>query len=661
VILEQGAQLGAYEILAPLGAGGMGEVYRARDTRLGRHVAIKLIGERLAPDAAARKRFEREARAIAALSHPNIVALYDIGDHDGLTFAVMELLEGEPLDRRLARGGVSVAEAIDIAAAVADGIASAHARGVVHRDIKPANIFITRDGVVKILDFCLASAVGVPNAGAAWTQETVSGALLGTVGYMSPEQARGERADHRTDVFSLGCVLYELVSGRRPFQGSTAAETLAAVLRDDPPPLSAAAAGSLEPVIRRCLEKQPERRFQSMRDLAFALRHARAGRSASRPRRLMAPATGVRVLALLAALAVAGAAAVWRGGRPDPAVGGSRLAASAPPVTTGPPPRLPAAFDAYVRGRHALEKRDQASLETAIRYFQQSLDADPTYADAYVAMAESYAQLGYGSYVSPDESFPRARAAAQKALELDEHAARAHATLGYVSMYYDWNFQAAEAEFRRAIQLDPTNAVAHQWYAYLMTAVGRPFADAAREIDEAEKLDPLSPAIATDRAYISHYYGRDDEAVRSANAALGLDARFPLAYFWLGRLYTQQMRYADADRAFAHIGGLRAWTPAMAALGYLYGRMGRPADARAILAEFDTMAHEGRYASAYAIAIVYAGLEDRERVLSSLEAALHERSHWLVWLNRDPRLDLVRSDGRFQRLVREVGLPAGPR
>ena len=657
--LAPGARIGAYEIIEPLGAGGMGEVFRAKDTRLGRDVALKLIGERLATDPAARRRFEREARAVAALSHPNIVALYDVGEHEGLTFAVMELLEGEPLDRRLARGRVGVAEAVEITAAAADGIASAHARGFVHRDIKPANIFLTRDGIVKILDFGLASVACVPVPGGAVVEETISGAVVGTVGYMSPEQARGERADHRTDIFSLGCVLYELISGRRPFQGATPAETIAAILRDDPPPLAVGdrpIPPALDAIVRRSLEKQPDMRFQSARDLAFALKDTRHGRAASPTRRITAPVTAVLGLAAVA-LTVAGIA-LWRGREPASPQVGVQLAASssAKPVVLHPP--LPAAYDSYVRGRHALEKRDQSSLRTAIQYFQESLDADPTYAAAYVAMGESYAQLGYGSYDAPDESFPRARAAARKALELDQNLARAHASLGYVAMYYEWNFASAEAEFRRAIELDPGDGVPHQWYAYLLTAMERPFADAAREIDTAEKLDPLSPAIATDRAYLFHYNGRNDDAIRSANTALELNPKFPLAYFWLGRLYAQEGRYAEAERAFSQIGGLRSWTPAMAALGYMYGRMGKASDARAILSEFDTLAREGRYASSYAKAIIYAGLGDREQALSALDAALRERSHWLVWLRRDPRLDPVRSDPRFKDLVHAVGLDA---
>ena len=277
--LTAGTQLGAYRILAPLGAGGMGEVYRAADTRLGREVAVKVVSERLMDDPSALARLEREARTVAALSHPNIVALYDFGRENGVVFAVMELLDGEPLERCVAIEHLSWRRALDIAVSVADGLASAHGKGLVHRDLKPANVFITRDGLVKLLDFGLAKQdpfrSTLQTGSPAGARETEPGTILGTVGYMSPEQVRGEPADHRTDIFSLGCVLYEMLTRRRPFGGETPAETLAAILRDQPSELAVAdrhIPARVDAVVRRCLEKNPDHRFQSARDLAFALR-----------------------------------------------------------------------------------------------------------------------------------------------------------------------------------------------------------------------------------------------------------------------------------------------------------------------------------------------------------------------------------------------------
>src|SRR5690242_10402149 len=243
-MLASGTRLARYEILAPLGQGGMGEVYRARDVRLGREVAVKVVPPRLAQDPDRLARFEREARAVAALAHPNILVLYDVGHEQGVPFAVTELLEGVTLRGRLAGAAVPWREALDIGAAVADGLAAAHARGIIHRDIKPENLFLTADGRVKILDFGLAR-VEVPapsdsETGPYAPGHTDPGTVVGTVGYMAPEQLCGLPADARSDLFSLGCVLYELVAGRHPFPGRTAVETAAAILHDEPPPLASA-------------------------------------------------------------------------------------------------------------------------------------------------------------------------------------------------------------------------------------------------------------------------------------------------------------------------------------------------------------------------------------------------------------------------------------
>ena len=318
---------------------------------------------------------------------------------------------------------------------------------------------------------------------------------------------------------------------------------------------------------------------------------------------------------------------------------------------------LPTAYEAYVRGRHSWNRRSEADLRDALRWFQRSIDADPTYAAAYAGMADAYAQLGYGSYVSPEESFARARAAAMRALELDASLPDAHAALGFTLMYYDWNFAGAEAEYRQALALNPNAALAHQWYAYLLTAMDRPAEEAEREIAAAKRLDPLSPAILIDHAYILHYYRRNDEALRSVQLALEMNPALPLAYFWLARIYTDEARYADAEGALRSIGPLRRWTPAMAVRGYLYGRTGRVEETRAVVAEFEALRASGRYASAYAVAVVHAALGDTAGALSALERAYDERSHWLVWLKRDPRWNEIRSDRRFGKLVERVGLP----
>jgi len=312
-----GTRVGPYEILGPLGAGGMGEVYRARDARLARDVALKVLPARVAEDAKALARFEREARAVAALSHPNILAIFDFGTADGVAYAVTELLAGESLRERLKAGALPARKASEYAAQVARGLAAAHDKGIVHRDLKPENLFVTPDGRVKVLDFGLArqseaAAQGSDSASPTEAHHTEPGTLLGTVVYMSPEQVRGKTVDHRSDIFSLGSVIHEMATGERAFQRETPAETMSAILRDDPLDATSTTSRSgrldpgLERIVRHCLEKSPDERFQSARDLAFDLEalsgsHATGEAVAARGR-----TRSIRTSSLLATLAALG-------------------------------------------------------------------------------------------------------------------------------------------------------------------------------------------------------------------------------------------------------------------------------------------------------------------------------------------------------------------
>ncbi len=321
--LSSGTRLGPYEITAKLGEGGMGEVFRARDTKLDREVAIKVLPERLAADPEALARFEREAKAVAALSHPNILAIFDFGKVGETAYAAMELLDGETLRERLGAGALPARKALETAAQMAAGLAAAHARGIVHRDLKPDNLFLTRDGQVKILDFGLARQAEIHGSKsqllAAPTQGpgTEPGAVLGTVGYMAPEQVRGETADHRSDIFSLGLVLYEMLTGRRAFAHGSAVETMSAIQREEPAEIETLGekfSPALARLVQHCLEKRPDDRFQSARDLAFDLRSLASGSSSSdrsggpavAP---VAPASRSRRGLLTAALLIAGGVA----------------------------------------------------------------------------------------------------------------------------------------------------------------------------------------------------------------------------------------------------------------------------------------------------------------------------------------------------------------
>jgi serine/threonine protein kinase len=288
--LESGSQLGPYQVDDLIARGGMGDVYRARDTRLNRNVALKVLAPSFTTDNLRLARFTQEARTTALLNHPNIVAVYDVGSHEGVPFVVSELLHGQTLRNRLGDGPLPVRLAVTYALEIARGLIAAHDLDVVHRDLKPENIFITHDERVKILDFGLAKCrnetLGFPYQDS--SQSTQPGTLLGTVGYMSPEQVRGAATDHRSDIFSLGVILHEMISGHAPFHGDSAVETLHAILKDEAPELpdrGGEITGELEHVVRHCLEKDPDARFQSARDLAFVLEITQRPSQRKEPRR----------------------------------------------------------------------------------------------------------------------------------------------------------------------------------------------------------------------------------------------------------------------------------------------------------------------------------------------------------------------------------------
>jgi len=316
--LTSGSRLGPYEIIAALGAGGMGEVFRARDTRLKREVAIKVLTPALSLDADRMRRFEQEAMATAALNHPNILAVFDIGTNEGSPYVVSELLEGETLRERLRSGSLATRKALDYALQIAHGLAAAHEKGIIHRDLKPENLFITKDGRVKILDFGLAKLTQSESGGHSsvptMTHMTEVGTVLGTAGYMSPEQVRGIALDARSDIFSFGAILYEMISGKRAFHGETAADTMSAILKEDPPEFNETnrnVSPALERIVQHCLEKNPEARFHSASDIAFDLEHL-SGISSSTAK--LAPVENVppkgRMAALAAGLALALALAI---------------------------------------------------------------------------------------------------------------------------------------------------------------------------------------------------------------------------------------------------------------------------------------------------------------------------------------------------------------
>ncbi len=317
--ISAGTRLGSYEILSPLGAGGMGEVYRARDSKLKRDVAVKVLPQSLAVDSDALARFEREALAVAALSHPNILAIHDFGTHEGTAYAVMELLEGQTLRGKLDAGAIPQKQAVDYALQAARGLSAAHEKGIVHRDLKPENLFVTKDGHVKILDFGLAKKVeavapGKETEAPTGSGHTEPGTVMGTMGYMSPEQVRGLPVDHRSDIFSFGTILYEMLSGRKAFKRDTASDTMAAIMRDEPPELTESGRNvspALDHIVKHCLEKDRGRRFQSARDIEFALEETSSPTLGSGAQLAAPPAGKKKTLVAIVAVVVLAVASLF--------------------------------------------------------------------------------------------------------------------------------------------------------------------------------------------------------------------------------------------------------------------------------------------------------------------------------------------------------------
>jgi len=314
----------------------------------------------------------------------------------------------------------------------------------------------------------------------------------------------------------------------------------------------------------------------------------------------------------------------------------------------------PAALDLYIQGRYWWNKRGPGLLKS-VGIFTTALDQDPTFALAYSGVADAYVQLGYGSLLRPDDAFPKARAAAERALQLDSTLAEPHATLGFVKMYYDWDWVGAEREFRRALTLNPSYATAHEWYGLFLSAMGR-FDEAREHEHRAQVLDPLSTAVAGTAAWVLYYAGRYDDADRELRIAFRADSSFALGRFYLGRVHQSRGNLDSALAEYHSAGPLRDWVPTIAAVGHVYGSQGRRREALATLARLDSLSRQ-EYVTAYAVALVHASLGQRDSAFAWLHRGLAERTHWMVWLRRDPRWAPIRSDPRFERLASRLRLP----
>ena len=768
--LATGDAIGGYRVVSEIGSGGMGVVYRATDPALRRDVALKVLPVHLAQDPDRLARFRREAQVLAAINHPNIATLYGLEHSAGVHFLVMELVPGETLAERIARGPVPLPSVLSIAGQVAEALEAAHEKGITHRDVKPANIKVTPEGRVKVLDFGLAkvaAAFDAPGetAPTMTAGPTVEGQILGTPAYMSPEQARGQPASGRSDVWAFGCVLFELLSGRRAFGGETVTDTLARVLERDPDwkVLPAETPHQIIELLRQCLRKDPAQRPATLgparRTLADVSRrgwrpprrHLIAAAAAAAALLLMftvprvidrrgppsaslailplvnesgeresdylgeglsenlitglARAPGLRVVPRNSAFRYAGrnvdpreigrelgVARVLRGrllqreGRVTvgvelldtsdgallyseqwerPAAGLLQieqaidrelrlrlLVAGQPRASTSTP--SPDAYRLYLKGRYFWNTRTEGNLRLSAEAFQQAIDSDPGYSLAWAGLADAFLMLGAWSVLEPKDAYPRAKAAAERAIALEPTLAEPHATLGYLKTLYEREWPGAEAAFRRAIELHPDYATAHHWYAFYLQTVGDIDGSLAR-IERASEIDPLSPVINSERSHFYSYARQYDRALQEALRFLAVAPASAYARVTLAQAYAQLGRnHEAAGELDAVMTGARPGVVVVAQAAVVYALIGDRRKARDLLREVIEDSRR-RYVYPALIARIHAALGDRDPAFEYFERAIADRSLVASWL-RGPDLDPIRSDPRFTALFTRLGL-----
>jgi serine/threonine protein kinase/Tfp pilus assembly protein PilF len=524
--LKIGDRLGPYEILAPIGAGGMGEVYRALDARLGREIALKVLPQELSRDDSRRARFELEARATSALNHPNIVCIHDIGQENEILYMVSELVDGEPLRKVISRGAVPARKLIDIGKQIAEGLAAAHSAGVIHRDLKPENILIKPDGYVKIIDFGLAKQLYSRSSGDAAPTETLTspGMLMGTIGYMSPEQIRAQSIDPRTDIFSLGVILYEMVAGKSAFTGASGADVMSAILREDPPDLPGAdVPPGLVLIIFRCLEKNPARRFQNAADLAFAIRNLSAISQAPN----LGTGRRTRPLVWLAwaatALCIVAGAAYWMSPRQRAAP-----VAIMPMAQSTSPSSKPASPPILPRQERSAVAESKAPRQAVVRPPVQSKPVETATEDKPVPglVSQSAEAEPPGSGALPGEVLARAQ-----------------------QLNRDGKYAEALEAFSEAIRLKPDYAAAYvgRGNAYFFL---QQFDRAVEDSSQALKIRPGFAQAYDVRGRAFMRQKQFDRALQDYNEAIRLNPDLAVAYVDRGHLYNQQGEYQHAVRDF---------------------------------------------------------------------------------------------------------------
>lgn len=820
--LSSGATLSHYRIISKIGAGGMGEVYLAQDTKLDRKVGLKILTADVAADHTRMRRFVQEAKAASALNHPNIITIHEIEQIDSVNFIVTEFIDGETLRSRLSRAPLKLSEVLEISIQVASALTSAHKVGIIHRDIKPENIMLRCDGIVKVLDFGLAKLAEkqvseVDNDAPTMAKvKTEPGTVMGTSSYMSPEQARGQKVDVRTDIFSLGVVLYEMLAGKQPFKGVNALEVIGEILKSEPQPLNSHAEipQELHRIVGKTLRKNRDERYQTARDLlndlkdfheeiSFAAKRARSGQAEKNEavtasaeatptaeggattssakiifgeikRHRLGVGLGIGLLLLTAVAGVYFLSSLDRGGgainsiavlplvnasnnpdteylsdgiseslinsltelqqlrvvarstafrykgkEVDPQTVGRELnvravlmgrvrqlgdrlniqvdlvdastgaqlwgqeyerqvsdvlsikQAIAREVTEKLRLRLSGneqqqlakrdttnaeAYQFYLRGRYYWNKRFADELQKAIAEFQQAIGRDPNYALGYVGLADCYALLEQYAGIPGSDALPKAKANAERALQIDESLAEAHASMANIQKNL-WQWAEADKEFRRAIELNPKYPTAHHWYSIYLGVIGR-FEEGLAEAKRAQELDPLSMVINGNLAYFYFVKADLDAAIEQSKKMVELDSSFPSGHLYLGLAYLKQGR---SNEAFAELQkGVDLSSRSSEFLGYLgYANAvaGKRAEAIANIKEL-----EGRYAARAAVgvhlAMVYAALGDKDQAFSWLEKDFQASGSQLASsdVNTFPAFDSLRSDPRYADLLRRMGL-----
>jgi len=735
-----GQTISHYRILEKLGAGGMGVVYKAQDTKLDRLVALKFLPSHLSASEQDKARFIQEAKAASAMNHPNICTIYSIDEYEGQFFIAMEFVDGQTIREKKAT--VSMKQAIDIGIQIADGLSAAHKKGIVHRDIKPENIMIRKDGIALIMDFGLAHRTGS-------AQLTKAGGTVGTIAYMSPEQAKGEHVDHRTDVWALGVVLYEMLCGKLPFSGEYEQAIVYQIVNQDPLPLSQYQAdlpAEIVSIVSTAMQKDPLLRYQSMSKLRDELKTlSKQLEGGTKPlvssgelRLAILPLTNIsadpndqffadglteelisrfskigrlRVIARTSVMQYKGTtksiADISRELNVANVIEGSvrkvgdkvririqlvdarsqehlwsddydrdikdifaiqtdvaqRVARALEIQLVGDEQRLIEheatknldAYDLFLKGRYFLGKRTEEALNKAVDYFQQATRRDTKYAVAYAGISDSYTALALLEFLPPHEAFPRAKAAAAKAIEIDPSMAEAHASLGLVKFQYDWDWPGAEKEFKQTLRLNPNYGSGHHFYADFLKALGR-FDEALDEIRKAQQLDPLSLAINTGVGHVLYLSRRYDDAIEQYRKTLELDPNYLQARLWFGRPFLQKGMYQEAIReieAAVEISGGSIIATAM--LGHARAASGNRTEALKILDALMKRS-ERQYVPSYWIGMIYIGLGDMDQAFAWFGRACEERSSWLAWMNVEPRFDVLRRDSRFPLLLKKMRL-----